>query len=129
MVSVLVIGYAPDATDFTDPALPPGMTAAKVAEGLRADARRMHELGWHAEHLPIRPDEDVRSRVLNHLSGRSYDCIVIGGGVRMTTKHVPVCEQVVNAVREGAPRTPIAFNAGPDTSNEAAMRWRASATS
>lgn len=41
----------------------------------------------------------------------------------MTTKHVPEFETVVNAVREGAPGTPIAFNSGPDTSAEAAQRW------
>ena len=33
MVRVLVIGYAPDAVDFTDPAIPPGLTEALVAEG------------------------------------------------------------------------------------------------
>jgi hypothetical protein len=28
--------------------------------------------------LPIRTDEDLRRRVLDHLSATSYDCIVIG---------------------------------------------------
>ena len=33
MTRVLVIGYAPDAVDFTDPAIPPGLNEDLVAEG------------------------------------------------------------------------------------------------
>jgi hypothetical protein len=78
MVSVLVIGYAPDAVDFTDPAIPPGLDEKRVAEGIERDLMLMRERGWKAEHLPIRTDEDLRRRVLDHLSATSYDCIVIG---------------------------------------------------
>jgi hypothetical protein len=41
MVKVLVIGYAPDAVDFNDPALPPGLNEAMIAEGLRRDLEKM----------------------------------------------------------------------------------------
>lgn len=123
MVRVLVIGYAPDAVDFTDPAIPPGLTEALVAEGLKRDLQLMHDRGWQAEHLPVRLDESLREDILHRLADRAYDCIVIGAGVRMTTKHVAEFEQVVAAVRQGAPRTPIAFNASPDSSGEAAARW------
>ena len=33
MVRVLIIGYAPNAVDFTDPSIPPGLTETVVAEG------------------------------------------------------------------------------------------------
>ncbi len=125
MFKVLVIGYAPDATDFSDPLLPQGLNAAVVAEGLEKDQQQMRDRGWEPEHLPIRSDENISRRILDHLSGKSYDCIVIGAGVRITTKHVPECEQVINAVRQGAPHTPIAFNSSPDSSDEAAERWLA----
>ena len=123
MVRVLVIGYAPDAVDFADPAIPPGLTEAVVAEGIRRDVRLMRDRGWEAEHLPIRADGSVRHDILNRLAREAYDCIVIGAGVRMTTKHIAGFEQVVDAVRQGAPRTPIAFNSSPDDSSEAAARW------
>ena len=123
MVRVLVIGYAPEAVDFEDPAIPPGLDEARVAEGIQRDLRLMKDRGWDAEHLPIRPGENLRQQVLDHLTSRSYDCIVIGAGVRMTTKHVPEFELVVNAVRQGAPQTPLAFNPSPDSSGEAAARW------
>jgi hypothetical protein len=83
----------------------------------------MQDRGWEAEHLPIRADESLRHDILSRLASKSYDCIVIGAGVRMTTKHVAEFEQVIDAVRQGAPRTPIAFNSSPDSSGEAAARW------
>ena len=122
MVHVLVIGYAPDAVDFTDPAVPPGLNEKLVAEGIERDVQLMTDRGWEAEHLPIQADESLRQDILDRLASKSYDCIVIGAGVRMTTKHVAEFEQVIDAVRQGAPGTPIAFNASPDSSGEAAAR-------
>jgi len=123
MVRVLVIGYAPDAVDFTDPAIPPGADAAKVEAGLQRDLQLMRERGWQPVHLSIRPDEDLEQHISTHLQDNYYDCIVIGAGVRVTTKHVPEFEKVINAVKQSAPKTPIAFNSGPDTSGDAAARW------
>ena len=84
--------------------------------------RKMYAHGWDAEHLNIRADEDVRARVLSCFVSGSFACVVVGGGVRLTSKRVAVLEEVVNGIREGAPATPIAFNEGPDTSAEAASR-------
>ena len=123
MFRVLVIGYAPDAVDFTDPLMPPGLDEARVAEGIKRDVQLMHDRGWEAEHLPIRSDGSLRDDILDRLADKTFDCIVIGAGVRMTTKHVPDFEQVIDAVRHGAPQTPIAFNASPDSSGDAAARW------
>ena len=123
MTRVLVIGYAPDAVDFTDPAIPPGLNEDLVAEGIKRDLQLMRDRGWEAEHLPIRADDTLRGDILDRLASKSYDCVVIGAGVRMTTKHVAEFEQVIDAVRLGAPQTPLAFNASPDSSGEAAIRW------
>ena len=122
MVCVLVIGYAPDAVDFTDPAIPPGLTEAIVAEAIKNDLQSMQDRGWEAEHLAIRAD-NMRRDILTRLAREAYDCIVIGAGVRMTARRVAEFEQVIDAIRQGAPQTPIAFNSSPDSSGEAAARW------
>ncbi len=122
MLQILVIGYAPDAVDYTDPLIPKGVDEKKVAEGIDADMRKMRERGWDAEHLNIRADDDLTGIIRNRLAGKRYDCIVIGAGVRVTTKRIGVCETIVNAVRENAPQTPIGFNGGPDTSADAVSR-------
>jgi hypothetical protein len=123
MVRVLVIGYAPDAVDFTDPAIPPDLTETLVAEGISRDAQSMRDRGWDAVHLPIRADGSLRHDISDCLARDTFDCIVIGAGVRMTTKQIAEFEQVIDAVRQGAPQTPIAFNASPDSSGDAAARW------
>jgi hypothetical protein len=122
MPRILVIGYAPDAVDFTDPAVPPGLNEELVAEGIKRDVQLMHDRGWEAEHLPIRLDGSLSGDIQDRLANTTFDCIVIGAGVRMTTKHVAEFEEVVDAVRSGAPRTPIAFNSSPDSSGDAAAR-------
>ena len=87
MVCVLVIGYAPDAVDFTDPAIPPGLTEAIVAEAIKNDLQSMQDRGWEAEHLAIRAD-NMRRDILTRLAREAYDCIVIGAGVRMTASRL-----------------------------------------
>ena len=123
MPRVLVIGYAPHEVDFSDPVVPKGLTPEIIAVGLARDLKTMHAIGWDAEHLPIRAEAGMGRRIMDHLAKYSYDCIVIGSGVRMTTRHIAEFEEVIAAVRVGAPRTPIAFNASPDSSAEAASRW------
>jgi hypothetical protein len=123
MPRILVIGYAPDAVDFNDPAVPPGLNEELVAEGIKRDVRLMHDRGWEAEHLPIQLGDTLAGDIADRLANNAFDCIVIGAGVRMTTKHVAEFEQVIQAVRQGAPHTPIAFNSSPDSSGEAAERW------
>ena len=123
MPHILVIGYAPEAVDFSDPAIPPGLDESVVAKGIQEDIESMEKRGWQADHLPIRPGETLMSDICDRLSRKSFDCIVVGAGVRMTTKHVIEFEQVIAAIREGAPNTPIAFNASPDSSGDAAARW------
>jgi len=36
MVRVLLVGYDPEAVDYSDPALPPGMNAEKIRAGIMA---------------------------------------------------------------------------------------------
>ena len=40
MKRVLLVGYDPETVDFSDPALPPGMTAEKVRAGITVALRQ-----------------------------------------------------------------------------------------
>lgn len=120
---VLLIGYAPDAVDFSDAALPPGMDAGKIAAGIELGLKQMRDRGWEADFCSVRPDETAAPTVARTLASAAYDCVVIGGGVRLATKSLAEFEAIINAVREGAPGTPIAFNTRPDDSADAAARW------
>jgi len=123
MPRVLLIGYAPDAVDFSDPALPPGIDAGKIAAGIAVGLQQMRDKGWQADFCAIRPDETIKAMIGHQLASAHYDCVVIGGGVRMSSRHLEQFEVVINAVRERAPTVPIAFNTRPEDSANAAARW------
>ena len=123
MTRVLLLGYDPETVDFSDPALPPGMTVEKVRAGIALALRQFAERGWEAEVGFIRPDETAGPTVERQLASKSYDCVVIGAGVRLPSRGLALFEAVINAVHRAAPGAAIAFNTRPDDSADAAGRW------
>ena len=123
MTRILLVGYDPDAVDFSDPALPPGMTAEKIRAGIAAALKQFAARGWDADVGFIRPDETAGPTVERLLAATSYDCVVIGAGVRLPPRRVAVFEAVINAVHKAAPGAAIAFNTTPEDSADAAARW------
>ena len=83
MTRILLLGYEPEAVDFSDPALPPGMTVEKVHAGIAVALKQFAERGWESDVCYIRPDETAGPAVERQLASKSYDCVVVGGGVRL----------------------------------------------
>jgi len=123
MTRVLLVGYDPDTVDFSDPALPPGMTTEKIRAGLTVALEQFAARGWEAEVSFIRPDETAGPTVERQLASTSYDCVVIGAGVRLPSPRLAIFEAVINAVHKAAPGAAIAFNTRPEDSADAAARW------
>jgi hypothetical protein len=123
MKRVLLLGYDPETVDFSDPALPPGMSVEKVNAGIEVALKQFAERGWQGDVGFIRPDETAGPTVERQLASKSYDCVVIGAGVRLPPRRLEVFEAVLNAVHKAAPHAVIAFNTRPDDSADAAARW------
>ena len=123
MKRVLLVGYDPETVDFSDPALPPGMTAEKVRAGITVALTQFSERGWEGDVGFIRPDETAGPTVERQLASKRYDCVVIGAGVRLPPRRLAIFEAVINAVHKAAPAATIAFNTRPDDSADAAARW------
>ena len=122
MTQVLLLGYDPETVDFSDPALPPGMTAEKVHAGIAVAMRQFAERGWEADLGLIRPDATAGPAVERLLASKNYDCVVVGAGVRLPPRGLALFEAVINAVHKAAPGATIAFNTRPDDSADAAAR-------
>ena len=122
MTRVLLVGLDPETVDFSDPALPPGMTAEKIRAGIAVAQRQFAERGWEGDIGMIRPDETAGPAVEYLLTSKSYDCVVIGAGVRLPPRGLALFEAVINAVHKAAPGAAIAFNTRPDDSADAAAR-------
>lgn len=125
MTRVLLIGIDPDAIDGSDPDLPPGTTGEKIAAGIAATLSDMKSRGWDGGFCSILPNDSAEAAIAASLA-EPWDCIVIGGGIRVPSSSLLLFERVINAVHRGAPGTPIAFNTSPDNSADAAARWLSS---
>jgi len=123
MTRVLLVGYDPETVDFADPAMTPGMNIEKVHAGIAVALKQFAERGWEADVGFIRPDSTAGSAVERLLDSKSYDCVVIGAGVRLPPRRLEIFEAVLNAVHKAAPGAVIAFNTRPDDSADAAARW------
>jgi hypothetical protein len=123
MRRVLFVGQEPETVDFSDPALPPGFDAAKIHAGIAVGMRQMAERGWRADLCLVRPDGTADIALERHLTAATYDCVVIGGGIRIPPKSLLLFELLINAVHKSAPSASIAFNTRPEDTADAAARW------
>jgi hypothetical protein len=123
MTRILLVGYDPETVDYSDAALPPGMTAEKIRAGIAIALNQFAERGWESDVGFIRPDETAGPTVERQLGSTTYDCVVIGAGVRLPPRRLALFEAVINAVHKAAPGAAIAFNTRPEDSADAAARW------
>jgi hypothetical protein len=123
MKSVVLIGFDPATVDFSDLALPPGMTAEKIHAGVKLTLADFAARGWNAQNCFVKPDETAVPTVERCLADHVYDCVVIGAGLRLPPNRLLLFEAVVNAVHRAAPQAAIAFNTRPEDSGAAAARW------
>jgi hypothetical protein len=123
MTRVLFVGQQPETVDFSDPALPPGFNAQKINAGIAIGKAKIEERGWKADLCMIPPDATAGPMLEKQLKSTSYDCVVIGGGLRLPPKSLLLFERIVNAAHRAAPNAAIAFNTRPEDTAEAAARW------
>ena len=123
MTQILFVGQEPETVDFSDPALPPGFNAEKIHAGIAVAMKQMTERGWDADLCLVRPDKSAVAALEGRLAAKRYDCVVIGGGIRMPPKSLLLFEALINAVHKAAPGTAIAFNTRPEDTADAAARW------
>ncbi len=123
MTRVLFVGQRPETVDFSDPAIPSGFNAEKIQAGIAIAMAKMAERRWQADLCLIPPDKTAGLVLEQQLATTTYDCVVIGGGIRLPPKSLSLLEMVVNTVHKAAPNAFIAFNTRPEDTAEAAARW------
>lgn len=125
MTRILLVGYDPQTEDFSEPGRPPGLTAEKIEAGIKWGMEQMRQRGWEVDVCLIQFQETAETAgatVERQLRSAAYDCVVIGGAIRLPNNYL-VFEAVINAVHRAAPAASIAFNSRPEESADAAGRW------
>jgi DNA-binding LacI/PurR family transcriptional regulator len=118
--TVLMVGWHPSVVDY---AKYPGLTAERLEAALRADEKKLNDLGYDASIGFIYSGDTATDQLVQALRDRTYDVVLIGAGVRKDDDHFLIFEQLVNVVHEHAPKARIAFNTGPTDSDAAIKRW------
>lgn len=117
---VLAIGIDPA---FADLSALPGYTPDMVRSYLLSQVDRVREYGYEVESCLIDTGETAEHVVERALRSKSFDCVVIGAGLREPPEMLRLFERVLNLVHALAPAAMIAFNADPTDTAEAAHRW------
>jgi len=93
-----------------------------VRAGLEADAAYLNALGYDAE-LCLTDFGETAGTVLDErLKKKSFDCILIGAGVRLIARNTPLFEKLVNVAHVDAPRAKLCFNTKPTDTAAAVQR-------
>lgn len=121
--SVLVIGLDPTLIDFSQPGYAPGMSAAKVLDGLKSSEDELTRLGYSVQMCLTDFGETAEAVVQGQLKQKRFNCILIGAGVRANPSNLLLFEKLINVVHEHAPQAKICFNTIPSDTAAAVKRW------
>jgi len=116
-LQVLVIGL--------DPYRVPGPWNPKpVADAIAIGMAALADRGFQAEACLVGLDgsDDVEARVTIALQARSWDCVIVGGGIREPEEQLELFESIISLIRRHAPRAAIAFNQTPRDLADTAAR-------
>jgi len=108
-----------------DPYRVPGPWNPKpVADAIEIGMAALADRGFHAEAclLGLDGSEDIEARVTVALQARSWDCVVVGGGIRTPEEQLELFESIINLIRRYAPQAAIAFNHTPHDLADAVAR-------
>ncbi|MFE5118308.1 hypothetical protein [Streptomyces sp. NPDC056669] len=123
--SMLTVGLDPALVDdsASSRAAFPELDAEVVRAGVAAERARLAELGFTVDVCLLDYGNTAEAVYRAALSGKDYDIVVIGAGVRLDPVLTPFFEVLVGTTHELAPGAKLCFNVSPSTTVEAVQRW------
>jgi hypothetical protein len=118
---VLLIGLEPKFVDYAS--LPMRLDEPTLRAGLAADVQRLRDLGYKADWLLIDRGETAEAVASAALQSNTFDCVLIGAGIRTVAPLFLLFEKLVNLVHEKAPHAKLCFNTRPEDTAESVQRW------
>lgn len=87
-----------------------------------SEIHRVRQAGFDVDECLLETEDD-ETEIVRRMKGRSYDCVLIGAGVRMPPNVLLRFERIINVVHELGPGARICFNTRPGDSLDAIRRW------
>ena len=117
---VILIGLNPWKVDYSNWH---DLTPEKVMTDFKADEVTLNSLGYYVQSCLVHPDETAETVVTQKLIETTFDCVMIGAGVRTIQDKFLLFEKLINIVHQHAPAARICFNTKPSDTAEAVQRW------
>ncbi len=117
---VLAIGIEPASADYS---AFPQLTPELVRDYIQAHLLRLRDLGYEVTSCLIDLGATAEAGVTAAVREASFDCIVIGAGLREPKERLLLFEKVLNLVHQLAPNAVICFNTTPADTADAVQRW------
>ncbi|AJI53645.1 hypothetical protein [Francisella philomiragia] len=117
---VLCIGWEPNSVDYSKY---PGMDPERLRSVLEGDLQKLNDIGYDAQMGYITSEESAVKEIVDLLSNKIFDVVLIGAGVRKDDNCFYLFEKLVNVVHQHATTAKICFNTGPTDSVQAVQRW------
>jgi hypothetical protein len=118
---VLMIGLDPKVVDYSHLAVKLDEPTLRAA--LAADEKRLRDLGYDAGWLLIDRGETAEAVVAAAFTEKTFDCVLIGAGIRIVAPMFILFEKLINLVHEKAPHAKICFNTVPEDTAVSVQRW------
>lgn len=118
---VLMIGLDPKVVDYAHLAIK--LDEPTLRARLATDEKHLRDFGYDAKWLLIDRGETAEAVVSASLDADTFDCVLIGAGVRTAAPLFPLFERLINLVHAKAPHAKISFNTVPEDTAAAVRRW------
>jgi hypothetical protein len=118
--SVLAIGLDPAFVDFS---AFPNLTPELVRHYIDAQIEQLRTAGFDTASCLTDLGDTAEGVVAKALESRSFDCVVIGAGLREPKPRLLLFEKILNLIHALAPDAKICFNTNPSDTLEAVHRW------
>ncbi|AKV00062.1 hypothetical protein AKJ09_06725 [Labilithrix luteola] len=118
---VLIVGLDPKVVDYSHLAVK--LDEPTLRARLATDEKRLRDLGYETRSLPIDRGETAEAVVSATLDEETFDCVLIGAGIRTVPPLFLLFERLVNLVHEKAPHAKICFNTVPEDTAASVQRW------
>jgi hypothetical protein len=117
---ILLLGLDPALVNFSPTR---GLNADTVKAAGNDASARLSEMGYEVHQCLLDPATSDESAALTALSQNTFDCIMIGAGLRAVPEHTVLFERVINAIHLHAPSAKLCFNTHPSDTVDAVLRW------
>src|SRR6516164_11396963 len=120
---VLLVGLDLDIVDYSKSPMP-GLTPAKVRSAVEGDKAKLEAIGYSVKSLYVDDGKTAEAALTAELSSGSYDCIMVGAGLRIVPPYFLLFEKLINAIhRHASASTKLCFNTNPADTADAVQRW------